>query len=267
MSTNNFTFLRLLKNVGIMAGIGTIIIVFFFYIYLPSSTNHKETITVPELVGLSYDDIEEFITERNLRYEIETDSGYSENEAALTILTQNPKAGSKVKENRKIYLSLNAKVPPKVRMPNLISTNRSNAEDILVSNGLKLGEIKYVEDLALNAVLSQKIGGEDVIPDAFIPKGSIVDLEIGDGLGNQSFSTPDFTGKSLDEVKFQINASKLVLDIVNYVKVDSLESTLRNRVYRQSPPAGRLTLTGGNIEIWINADPPEDDGNGISLEK
>lgn len=264
MSNNNFTFLKLLKNVGIMVVIGGLFLVNFFYLYLPSTTNHRETITIPELVGMSFNDINEFVTQRNLRFEIISDSGYSETLAPLTILTQNPKAGSKVKENRKIYLSLNATVPPKVRMPNLINTTRLNAEDVLKGNGLKLGQIEYVESLELNAVLFQRIDGRDIPNDAFVPKGSKIDLVIGDGLGNQSFETPDFTGQSLDEVQFQIGASKLVLDIINYVKNDTLPDNLRNRIYYQLPPAGRITSSGGNIEIWINSDPPVDKETGES---
>ena len=259
MSNTNFTILKLLKNVGIMVGIGAIIILFFFFIYLPSTTNHRETITVPELVGMSFQDIDEFVTNRDLRYEILADSGYSESLPALTILTQNPKPGSKVKENRKIYLSLNATVPPKVRMPDLINTTRTNAEDILRANGLKPGKIEYVENIALNAVLSQKIDEEDVEPRSFVPKGSVVDLVIGDGVGNQSFDTPDFLGKTLDEVQFQISASKLILDHINYVKLDTLPDNTRNRTYKQRPPVGSKTSSGGSIEIWINSDPPEED--------
>ena len=146
--------------------------------------------------------------------------------------------------------------------PNLINTTRINAEDVLNSNGLKLGEIEYVESLELNAVLFQKIDGEDVASGAFVPKGSKIDLIIGDGLGNISFETPDFTGQSLDEVRFQISASKLILDIINYVPNDTLPANLRNRIYHQLPPAGRKTSSGGNIEIWINREPPKEDGNG-----
>ncbi len=267
MSSDNFTFLKFLKNVGIMVGIGGLFLLIFFYIYLPSTTNHKETITVPELIGLSFEDIDEYVTNRNLRYEIMADSGYSEVLNPLTILTQNPKAGSKVKENRKIYLTLNAKVPPKVRMPNLINTSRANAEDILISNGLKLGEIEYVPNIALNAVLEQKLEGGEVAADSMIAKGSVIDLVIGDGKGNQEFETPDFYGVSLDEAKFIITSEKLVLGEVNYVKVDSLSSNTRNRVYRQLPPAGSENSSGGVIELWINADPPKkNDDSGVRMK-
>jgi len=233
-----------------MLSIGVVLVLFFFYVYLPSSTNHNETITVPELVGLTFDDLEEFVIKRDLRYEVVEDSGYSEQSDPFTILSQNPKPGSKVKMNRKIYISLNAKVPPEVKMPNLINTNVENAEDILNSNGLKLGELTYEPNLANNAVLAQKMKGKNLVPGVPIYKGSSIDLVIGDGEGVQRFPTPNFLGKTLEDVKFQINASKLKLDVINFIEVDSLP---KNIIYKQLPPAGSMIRTGNLIEIWVNS--------------
>jgi len=255
MSNKPFTFLSFLKNIGIMAAIFTVLLVFFFYIYLPSTTNHGETITVPELVGMSYEDLEEYVVQRNLRYEIMEDTGFSEDFDPLAILTQNPKAGAKVKENRKIYLSLNATVPPTVKMPNLINTDIQNARDILESHGLKLGDVQMIPDIAVNAVLAQKFDGEDIGEGESLNKGSFVDLVIGDGEGYQTFATPDFIGKTMDEVKFQIQASRLDLDFINYVKVDSLPA---NTVYKQLPPTGSMIKSGSLIEVWINSDKPKE---------
>ena len=249
MSDKSFTFRVFLKNVLIMVGITVVALLFFFYVYLPSTTNHNETITVPDLVGMSFDDIDEFVTQRNLRYEIVADSGFSEKFDPLTILSQNPKPGSKVKMERKIYITLNAKIPPRIKMPNLINTNVENAEDILNSNGLKLGEISYEPNPANNAVLAQKINGVKVEAGTPVFKGSSVDLVIGDGEGVQRFPAPNFIGKSLDEVKFQINASKLKLDVINYILIDSVK---RDAVYKQLPPAGIMIRSGDLIEIWVN---------------
>ena len=239
-----------------MLGIGLVFVLFFFYVYLPSSTNHNETITVPELVGLTFDDLDEFVIKRDLRYEVVEDSGYSEQADPFTILSQNPKPGSKVKMNRKIYISLNAKVPPQVKMPNLINTNVENAEDILNSNGLKLGELTYEPNLANNAVLAQRMGGKKVEAGTPVYKGSSIDLVIGDGEGVQRFPTPNFVGKSLEDVKFQINASKLKLDVINFIKVDSIAP---NVIYKQLPPAGSMIRSGNLIEIWVNSSEMDDE--------
>ena len=243
-----------------MAGIGIVVLLFFFYIYLPATTNHNETITVPDLVGKSFTEIDDFLTNRNLRYEVTRDSGYSADFDPEVILSQNPKGGAKVKENRKIYLTLNANVPPQVKMPNLINTDLLNARDILESNGLELGEISYVPDRRENAVIAQKYNGKNVATGTLVYKGSKIDLVIADGEGVKRFATPDFLGKTLEELKFQIEASGLRLDEVNYVLNDTVPP---NRVYKQLPPIGAMIRTGDLIEVWINSKKPATTNNDL----
>ncbi|MEL7003664.1 MAG: PASTA domain-containing protein, partial [Bacteroidota bacterium] len=128
---------------------------FFFYSYLPSYTNNGQSITVPNLQGISMDEIDEFITKRNLRYEI-NDSTYSEEYPPLTILKQYPKAGSKVKEDRKIFISVNRVTPPSVPVPELVELSLTGAEAILKSNQLKKGKISYRASPFNNLVLEMK---------------------------------------------------------------------------------------------------------------
>ena len=108
---------------------------------------------------MSLSDMNNFLGKRDFRYEV-SDSGYSSVYPPLTILKQYPKPGAYVKENRKIYLTVKAKEPQKVKMPNdLIDGSLKNAELVLRSYGLKRGEIKYKPDLAANAVLEQWYNG------------------------------------------------------------------------------------------------------------
>lgn len=259
MTKKPFTLLSLLKNIGLMLLIGGAVLVFFFYIYLPSSTNHNETITVPDVEGMSFEAIDELLTNRDLRFQVMADSGYSEELEPLAILSQNPKPGSKVKENRMVYLTLNATVPPQVRMPNLIGTDSQNAEDILESNGLKLGAIEYVPDRRLNAVIEQRMDDERIEANTLIYKGSTIDLVIGNGEGNTQFAMPDFLGKTLDEARFQIRASSLKQTEIYYILNDTISGPV---VYKQLPPIGRQVRKGDLVEIWINRqDPARNDDN------
>jgi len=241
-----------------MIAIGGSLLVFFFYVYLPLSTNHNETITVPDVEGMAFESIDEMLTNRDLRYQVTADSGYAEDMQPLAILSQNPKPGSKVKENRMVYLTLNAKVPPQVRMPNLIGTDSQNAEDILESNGLKLGVISYVPDRRLNAVIEQRMNEEKLEPNTLIYKGSTIDLVIGNGEGNTRFAMPDFIGRTLEEAKFQINASGLKLTEIYYIENDTVQGPI---VYKQLPPVGREIRTDDLVEIWINQADPEQENN------
>ena len=116
MNDYNYVF----KNLMIMIGGISSIIFFIFYIYFPFITNHGDTITVPNLIGMELNEIDEFLSDRDLRYEILDDSSYSSEYPAYTILQQNPSENEKVKENRKIYLTLNSSIPPKIKMPKII---------------------------------------------------------------------------------------------------------------------------------------------------
>src|SRR5699024_195337 len=66
---------KLLINLAIVLAVTVALVLGFFYIYLPATTNHGETITVPDLKGMTYDQLEQFLTSRNLRYEV-TDSSF-----------------------------------------------------------------------------------------------------------------------------------------------------------------------------------------------
>lgn len=160
------------KNLMIMIGGISSIIFFIFYIYFPFKTNHGDTITVPNLIGMELNEIDEFLSDRDLRYEILDDSSYSSEYPAYTILQQNPSENEKVKENRKIYLTLNSSIPPKIKMPKIINGSVKNAQLILRSYDLKLGDITYVPDMARNAVLKIFINGDSISENDLILKGS-----------------------------------------------------------------------------------------------
>ena len=66
----------------------TVLILLFFYLYLPTTTNHGETLTVPNLIGLSNEELDEYLIKRNLRYEVTQDSSYSSKFPALVTLRQ-----------------------------------------------------------------------------------------------------------------------------------------------------------------------------------
>ena len=179
----------ILGHVGIMIAISIGLILLFFYWYLPKATNHGETITVPDLEGRHIDEIADYLSARDLSYEVSVDSGYSGNHQPLTVLKQYPNPQTLVKEKRKIYLTLNAQNPPKVKMPKLTDLSVKIARIKLQSLGLNVGDIKYEPDMAFNAVLRQEFEGEEITEGTGIFKGSEIDLVVGDGYGEKRFSS------------------------------------------------------------------------------
>ena len=128
----------LIVNFGIMIIVVVALILTFFFVYLPSTTRHGETITVPNLEGMSLLEMDDFLKKRHLNYEV-SDSGYSSQYPPLAILKQYPLAGSYVKENRKIYLTVISRQAKSVKLPNdLIDGSLKNAELIMLKALLKI---------------------------------------------------------------------------------------------------------------------------------
>jgi len=236
-------------HLGIIFALGLALILLFFYYFLPSYTNHGETITVPDLEGMPFDDLEDYLTTRDLRFEVEQDSGYSAELPALTVLKQYPLAGSKVKSNRKLFVNLNKTTPRKVSMPNLIDGSVKSAQMVLESYGLELGRIEYKPDLAQNAVLEQRLDGSVIEPGDSIYQGSSIDLIVGDGLGNQMLEVPALLGMDYEDAEFTVIGSGLRLgSVLTAQPVDTLPV---GAVTRQVPAAGESIRIGQDIDLWV----------------
>lgn len=226
------------------------LIMVFFYNFLPSYTNHGETITVPDLRGLAHVDLDDYLADRDLRYEVEADSGYSSEYPPLTVLKQYPRAGSKVKSNRKIFINVNKTNPRKVRMPDLVDASVKSAQMVLESYGLEVGSIEYKPDLAQNAVLDQLYKGKSITAGDSIYQGSKVDLIVGDGLGNQMLEVPALLGMDFEDAKFAVQSSGLRLGSILSAKSAS-DTVAVGAVVRQIPAAGQSIRIGEDVDLWV----------------
>jgi len=244
------SWLDVAKYVGVAVVLGIIITLLFFYFYLPATTNHGESITVPDLEGISVDELQDFLVERDFRYEV-IDSVYSEDLPPLTVTRQFPKANAKVKQNRKIFISVNSVNPPSTRMPDLLDKTLKNAELILKSYELKRGKVLSKPDPFRN-VLEQRYQNDTIPPNTKIPKGSVIDIVIGDGYGISHFELPDLTGLPLEEAEVIIRGNSLEVGLV--FESDSLSNNAV--VIRHSPAAGRTVRVGSAIDLWLG-DPSE----------
>lgn len=229
-----------------------VLVVGFFNVYLPYTTHHGETITVPNLQGMSVDQLEDFLSERDLEFAVD-DSTYNPGAQPFTVYQQYPAPGAKVKQHRKIYISINAKNPPMVRMPNLINRSFMNAQRELESFGLLLGKIDYIPDLQEGAVLKQSVGGRDIAEGESIAKGTKIDLSIGDGLGNREVPVPDLKGMLLDEAKELLAGSNLQIGTQLYEKSSAVPA---GHIIRQKPDPETKLREGDVVDIWISGDEP-----------
>lgn len=166
-----------------------VLVIFFLVltIFPAIYTRHGDIISVPDFVGLSADESAAKAERIGIRTEV-VDSIYVKGAASGSVVRQDPKAGSGVKQGRRIQLVINATTPKKVAMPDLIDLSLRSATSELYSRGLSIGRIEYVEDIATNNVLRQKYQNRDIAPHTMIPCDSEIDLVLGMAPGSPAGS-------------------------------------------------------------------------------
>jgi len=180
---NFFNFLRS-KSFLIQLGLAlvvTVVLVILTLRWLNHSTNHGEFVEVPDFAKMSVLDMRKAIEDAGLRYEVLDSANYNPDYPRFSIIEQDPKAGNKVKENRKIYFTVNPSGYKKVTVPNIIQVTQRNASSMLKAVGLDVQRVTYIDELGKDMVYQIKFKGKYIKPGDKLPKTSKIELVCGNG--------------------------------------------------------------------------------------
>lgn len=169
-----------LKQLGFALGI-LIIIVFLTMQWLNFSTNQGDFKTVPDLSKLSFEEAKAKLAENDLRYKLTDTSNYNPDFPAFSVIEQDPVAGEKVKENRKIYLKINPSKYREITIPYVIQITRRTAESTLNAVGFGVEKVTYKDNIGKDMVLGLQYKGKPVKPGETLPKTSKIELILGNG--------------------------------------------------------------------------------------
>lgn len=232
-----------------------VIIVIACSIYLRVNTHHGKEIIVPDFTNMEVEEAVQLASMDNLKIEV-IDSVYIRRMGRGLIYSQNPKSGSKVKNGRRILITINSVNPKKVQMPNLVGYSMRQAKAELNSRGLTLGRLEYVSDIATNNVLKQRYKGKDIKAGTMIDSGSQITLVVGLNEEDNQTYIPDFTGlKYLRAVDVahdsKLNVKRLVFD----KGIDSYTDSIEAVVYRQSPvPSEVSVIMGTDVTLYLKSE-------------
>ncbi len=244
-----------LKHLAIIAGIA-ILITLSVFIGLKIYTKHGKAYAVPDLRGLTVEEAEMVTRARKLRFKV-SDSVFISHEARGTVIDQNPAPNFRVKENRTIFLTINAMNPERVSMPDVTGVSLRQARAIIETRGLEVGTLIYVPDIALNNVLRQQYKGEDIKPGEMVIRGEKIDLILGEGLSTRTTYVPDLLYLTLEEARNRILESSLNLGATLFDNtVETEEDSLDAFIWRQRPEYEidiQIRL-GSIIDLWLSVD-------------
>ncbi len=223
-----------IKN-ALIAVAAVFIFVSLALMLLSRVTRHGQKLEVPQFVNLSMEEAMDLADRNSLRLEI-TDSVHNHRLAPGAICKQNPEAGSFVKKNRRILLTINATTPKYIPAPSLTGFSLRQAISMLASCGLEVGELIYVTDIATNNVLEQYYNGRPLTPGSMIAEESRVDLKLGLNPEEEFTYMPKLKGVAYQNLReklaeFSLNLGNLVFDSDVITYSDSLDSF----VYRTIP--------------------------------
>ncbi len=263
---------KFLRHLGLAVAI-SLVLLLGTLLWLKIYTHHGKTIVVPDLAGLTMDEVDDVTSSRHLRFEV-VDSVFSTEMPRGTVIKQNPKARSRVKKNRKIFLTMNAVNPEMVSMPELIGLSFRQARLALQNAGLIQGTIQYKPDFAKNNVLQQLYNDSVINGGTVITNGAVIDLVLGMGRSSKTTRVPDRVGLGLEEASAIISDYFLNLGALTYdLSFEEAEDSAGAFIWRQYPDFDefkRLNM-GMEMDIWLTLDstrmPQADSTLGDDIER
>lgn len=170
---------KIFLHIGIMMVVA-VVIGWLAMLWLDVWTRHDDTITVPSVKTLSFGEAATRLDHEGL-VAVLSDSVYDKSTRPGTVIDQNPKVGTVVKEGREIYLTINAFSPKMVSLPTLTDISLRQAKSILEGLEIKKVVEKRVPSDFKDLVLAVRYKGTRLSPGARVPVNATIELEVGEG--------------------------------------------------------------------------------------
>jgi beta-lactam-binding protein with PASTA domain len=220
--------------------------------FLDVFTRHGEVFLVPDFSGQTLTDLQQKGFQNYFDLAI-IDSVYDMRKAPGSIVMQNPLPGAKVKKGRHVYLTIVAKTPEMVVMPDLKNLSLRQALVLLEGKGLKVQNLDYVDYFAKNAVVDQLLNEEPVEKGTKIPKGTAIGLVVGKGDHPTPVPLPFLIGKKIKAAHHALHYGSL--NVGNEYFLDG-NDTVHARVFKTEPAylTHSLLEMGSPVDIWYRSD-------------
>jgi serine/threonine-protein kinase len=208
---------------------------------LPSLVHDRETVTVPNVEGLTLKEASEVLTSNQLYYEIVSEQ-YSAKEKGY-ILKQTPEASKSVKSKRPIFITI-SKGKEIVKMPDLTGVSVREARVEIYNKGLNIGDITYTYN---DLVPKDTVISQNIRIDSELIFGDTVDLIVSKGPENQIY-IPKLINLPLEGIEEHLSKQGFKLGNVEFLENDTF---IPGTIISQLPHANELAQQGEYINIVV----------------
>ncbi|WP_116127734.1 PASTA domain-containing protein [Lewinella sp. IMCC34183] len=223
-------------------------------------TNHGESMAIPTFEGKLIDEARSLAESNDLKIDV-TVGAFDPNQPAGLVVQQQPRVGSRVKNNRTVYLTILSDEAPDVQLPSLVGNYDYNQYVRL----LKVKNLNYrVREREFDArqedgtILylyydGRKITDEDLREGVKVPMGSTLDFVITQRRGD-NVTLGDYRCQQFGTAEFAITGSQLLIGRVVGDVADRNEAWITRTV----PAAGTSLETGAKVDVYLSATRPAD---------
>ena len=180
---NNF-FVKLIKNPYVLNLLLAVVVacglIYGTLKWLDKYTRHNEAVVVPDVKGLRVEEAAEFFKNNNLRYNV-IDSVFSKDVSPGAIVELVPSAGSKVKEGRIVFITVNAMTSQMATIPEVEDLSFRQAYALLRARGFENVEIEYVPGDFKDLAVSVDLRGRTLNKGEHVPLTAPLVLKVSSG--------------------------------------------------------------------------------------
>jgi len=261
------------KNI---AGIIVTVALFLFltFWWMQCYTNHGESLQVHNYIGMELDDAMRKAKNKSFSIVV-NDSIYVQGKAPNIVISQNPNPLSRVKEKRKIYLTVTKKHAELMTLPDLYGGNDDYASYKrklrIIGISSKIAGRRFNSKLEENTILEVMYDG-DTITDELdskyrIPKGSLVEFIVTER-GGGMVPIPDLICQKYDGARFVIG--NFNLNVGSIIEDATVTNTNQAYIWKQVPrySRGEKLRIGEQIDIYLTQQKPDNCGanDGYNIE-
>lgn len=231
------------KRALIIIGVCVALAVIFAVVAATTGLFSKKEIEVPDLQGMTYEQAEEMLADRNLVIG-EGDRVYSDKYDPGEVVAQDPKAHTKVKEDTVVTVDISVG-SSEGEVPSVVGYDREEAEKMIKEAGFTFGgATEETSTEPEGTVLSQTPDGGS---EAAI--GSEVSIVYSNGQGVVQVPVPDLKGCTEEEAIAKLADAGLQLGGTSY---EASQEYDKDVVMEQSYDAGYYVDEGTSVDVVIS---------------